>query len=143
MECRSGGVVRSVGALRCGRQLFFRLCVSFVSQDMDECTCNVDARWRAGETHDVAPIRGRAGATKAGSGEAAYGLGKGNKGDVRCRVQILLTLKGSSCCETRSSPEDSAMKRDVEVECAISGQRLFRRAESGRSRMPAGRRVLG
>jgi hypothetical protein len=43
MECRSGGVVRSVGALRCGRQLFFRLCVSFVSQDMDECTCNVDA----------------------------------------------------------------------------------------------------
>lgn len=73
MECRSGGIVRSVGALRCGRQLFFRLCVSFVSQDMDECTCNVDARWRAGETHDVAPIRGR---LEGGQEQRRQGAGK-------------------------------------------------------------------
>jgi hypothetical protein len=41
------------------------------------------------------------------------------------------------------SPEDGAMRWAVEVEGDISGQRLFRRAEGGRSRMPAVGRVLG
>jgi hypothetical protein len=44
------------------------------------------------------------------------------------------------CRDSRSSPEDGAMEWDVEVEDAISGQRLFRRAEDGSSRMPVGRR---
>ena len=77
---------------------------------------------------------------KARSGEAAYGLGKGNKGAVLCPVQVWLTLE--VCRKTCSSPEDGAMRWDVEVEDAISGQRLFRRAEGGTSRMPAVGRVL-
>ena len=46
------------------------------------------------------PGGSRAGAMKAGSGEAAYGLGKGNKGAVLCRSQVWLTL--DVCRETRS-----------------------------------------
>ena len=63
----------------------------------------------ASETHDVAPFRGRAGAMKAGSGEAAYGLGNGNKGDVMSGAGMAY-CKLEGCRKMRSSPEDSAMK---------------------------------
>jgi hypothetical protein len=96
----------------------------------------------ASETHDVARWRfeGRSHEGKERGSRLRTRKGQQRRCTVLCRVQVWLTLE--VCRETRNSPEDSAMRWDVEVEDAISGQRLFRRAEGGTSRMPAVGRVL-